>query len=193
MARVARSAGRRGRTIPAPRPPLTSTRSDARLVDLSSPTWTLGSGHGPGVTGSTFQGEDGRVRRTAAMISVGALVFLAGCGNADGASMDAAAGAPDAQVTLAVPDGSADGSAGVPLEITVTDGELGDVSLVDDAGATVTGTVAAEDGTDAAVWTPEAPLDYGTEYTLTASAVNEDDEEVTASSTFTTVTPETLS
>jgi lipoprotein-anchoring transpeptidase ErfK/SrfK len=127
------------------------------------------------------------------MISVGALVFLAGCGNADGASMDAAAGAPDAQVTLAVPDGSADVSPVVPLEITVTDGELGDVSLVDDAGAAVTGTVAAEDGTDAAVWTPEAPLDYGTKYTLTASAVNEDDEEVTASSTFTTVTPETLS
>jgi lipoprotein-anchoring transpeptidase ErfK/SrfK len=127
------------------------------------------------------------------MISAGALIFLAGCGNADGASTDAVAGAPDAQVTLAVPDGSADVSPVVPLRITVTDGELGDVTLVDEADTAVAGTVAVEDGTDGAVWTPDAPLDYGTEYTLTASAVNDDDEEVTASSTFTTVTPETLS
>ncbi|SNR59758.1 peptidoglycan transpeptidase precursor, ErfK-YbiS-YhnG family [Blastococcus mobilis] len=127
------------------------------------------------------------------MIGAGALIFLTGCGNADGGSKDVAAEAPDAQVALAVPDGSVDVSPVVPLEITVTDGELGDVTLVDGAGAAVAGTVAAGDGADGAVWTPEAPLDYGTEYTLTASAVNEDDEEVTASSTFTTVTPETLS
>jgi lipoprotein-anchoring transpeptidase ErfK/SrfK len=128
------------------------------------------------------------------MIGAGALIFLSGCGGDDGGgSKDVAVEAPDAQVALAVADGAADVSPVVPLEITVTDGDLGDVTLVDAAGAAVPGVVAAEGGGDGAVWTPEAPLAYGTEYTLTASAVNEDDEEVTASSSFTTVSPETLS
>jgi lipoprotein-anchoring transpeptidase ErfK/SrfK len=127
------------------------------------------------------------------MIGAGALIFLSGCGGEDdGGSKDVAADAPDAQVTLALVDGSADVSPLVPLEITVTDGELADAGLVDGAGAAVPGAV-AQDGADSAVWTPETPLAYGTQYTLTASAVNEDDEEVTASSTFTTVTPGTLS
>jgi lipoprotein-anchoring transpeptidase ErfK/SrfK len=43
------------------------------------------------------------------------------------------------------------------------------------------------------VWTPEAPLAYGTSYTLEATATNKDDKGTTASSTFTTVTPATLS
>jgi lipoprotein-anchoring transpeptidase ErfK/SrfK len=128
------------------------------------------------------------------MIGAGALIFLSGCGGDDGGgSKDVDVEAPDAQVALAVADGAADVSPVVPLEITVTDGDLGDVTLVDAAGAAVPGVVAAEGGGDGAVWTPEAPLAYGTEYTLTASAVNEDDEEVTASSSFTTVSPETLS
>ena len=123
------------------------------------------------------------------------LVFLAGCSGDDagGGMKEPAADAAPPQVALAVADGSADVSPVVPLEITVTDGDLGDVTLVDAAGAAVPGVVAAEGGGDGAVWTPEAPLAYGTEYTLTASAVNEDDEEVTASSSFTTVSPKTLS
>ena len=131
------------------------------------------------------------------MITAGALILLAGC-NADdgGGSTDTLADAPAAeaaQVSLAVADGSADVSPVVPLEISVTDGELADVTLVDGAGDEVPGALAGDDGAVTAVWTPESPLDYGTEYTLTASAVNEDDEETTASSSFTTVTPETLS
>jgi lipoprotein-anchoring transpeptidase ErfK/SrfK len=45
-------------------------------------------------------------------------------------------------------------------------------------------------GTD--VWTPEEPLAYSTTYTLTATAGDADDGPVEATSTFTTVTPETL-
>jgi lipoprotein-anchoring transpeptidase ErfK/SrfK len=127
------------------------------------------------------------------MIGAGALVFLTGCGGDDGGSKNVAVEAPDAHVSLAVADGSADVSPVVPLEVTVTDGEVGDVTLVDGAGAPVPGTITAGDGADSAVWTPETPLAYGTRYTLTASAVNEDAEEVTASSAFTTVTPGTLS
>ncbi|WP_245160731.1 Ig-like domain-containing protein [Blastococcus sp. CT_GayMR16] len=136
------------------------------------------------------------MRRTAAIIATGALVFLAGCsGDDSGGSRGAAeeAAAP-AQVSLAVADGSTDVSPVVPLEIAVTDGELGAVKVVDGAGAEVTGTVAEvaeQEGT--AVWTPEGQLAYGTSYTLTASASNADDEEATASSTFTTVSPAAVS
>jgi lipoprotein-anchoring transpeptidase ErfK/SrfK len=128
------------------------------------------------------------------MITAGALILLAGCsGGVGGGATDTAAEAPAAQVSLALADGSADVSPVVPFEISVTVGELADVTLVDGAGAEVPGAVAAEYGAAAAVWAPETPLAYGTQYTLTASAVNEDDEETTASSTFTTVSPATLS
>jgi lipoprotein-anchoring transpeptidase ErfK/SrfK len=129
------------------------------------------------------------------MIAAGALVFLAGCQGSDsGGSKSAADDAAPAQVSLAVADGSTDVSPMVPLEIAVTDGDLGDVKVVDADGAEVAGSVAdvAElDGTS--VWTPDGQLAYGTSYTLTASAANADDKEATASSTFTTVSPAAVS
>jgi lipoprotein-anchoring transpeptidase ErfK/SrfK len=65
---------------------------------------------------------------------------------------------------------------------------------VDGEGTEVPGAVADNpDGSGSAVWTPEKPLAYGTSYTLTASAKNADHQEATASSTFTTVSPGTLS
>jgi lipoprotein-anchoring transpeptidase ErfK/SrfK len=129
------------------------------------------------------------------MIAAGALVFLSGCQGGDsGGSEGAAEAAAPAQVSLAVTDGSADVSPVVPLEIAVTDGELGDVKVVGADEAEVAGTVAEvpeQDGTS--VWTPEGQLAYGTSYTITASAANADDKEVTTSSTFTTVSPATVS
>jgi lipoprotein-anchoring transpeptidase ErfK/SrfK len=136
------------------------------------------------------------VRRTAAIIAAGALVFLAGCSGDDsgGSKSGDKASAPAAQVSLALADGSADVSPVEPLAITVKDGELGDVTVADDAGTTVTGSVAdSPDQQDTVVWTPDTPLAYGTTYTLTAKAANADDKEASASSTFTTVTPTTLS
>jgi lipoprotein-anchoring transpeptidase ErfK/SrfK len=129
------------------------------------------------------------------VIAAGALVFLAGCQGDDPRGSDTAAeAAAPAQVTLAVAEGSTDVSPVVPLEIAVTDGELGDVKVVDGDGAEVAGAVAdSPDQEGTSVWTPETPLAYGTQYTLTAAAVNEDDEQATASSSFTTVTPATLS
>jgi lipoprotein-anchoring transpeptidase ErfK/SrfK len=129
------------------------------------------------------------------VIAAGALVFLAGCQGDDSRGSDTAAeAAAPAQVTLAVAEGSTDVSPVVPLEIAVTDGELGDVKVVDGDGAEVAGAVAdSPDQEGTSVWTPETPLAYGTDYTLTASATNADDEEATASSTFTTVTPTAVS
>src|SRR4051812_50028573 len=71
------------------------------------------------------------------MITAGALVLLAGCrgDDGDGGAKATAADAPPAQVALALADGSADVSPAVPLEISVTDGKLGKVTLVDEAGA----------------------------------------------------------
>jgi lipoprotein-anchoring transpeptidase ErfK/SrfK len=168
------------------------------------------------------------VRRTAAVIA-GALLLLAGCndgaksgGSASGGSSSRAV--EPAQVAVSLADGSTDVSPVEPLEITVTGGELADVTVVDAAGHTVTGK-AAEAPADAAatspesspsssssgsssssaspsgsaadtvteVWTPDTQLAYGTTYTLTATAKNADKKQAKAASTFTTVTPQTLS
>jgi lipoprotein-anchoring transpeptidase ErfK/SrfK len=138
------------------------------------------------------------VRRTAAIIATGALLFLTGCSGDDGPGGTDATPTTDAaepaEVSLAVADGSADVSPIVPLEIAVSGGELTEVTLVDGAGAAVPGSVTPPgEETAAAVWTPDAPLAYGTSYTLTATAENADDEATTATSTFTTVTPGAVS
>ncbi len=126
------------------------------------------------------------------------LVFLAGCsGSADeagGPKQPAAEDAPPPQIALAVADGSADVSPVVPLEISVTGGEIAGATVVDGDGAEVPGALAeSAENPDAQVFTPEAPLAYGTSYTLTATATNEDDDETEATSTFTTATPASLS
>ncbi|WP_245852237.1 L,D-transpeptidase [Blastococcus aggregatus] len=130
---------------------------------------------------------------------MGALVFLAGCsgddeGGGSGGSSGSASGAAPAQLTLAPADGAADVSPVTPLEISVTDGELADVTVVDAAGSPVEGESAEVPGDPATeVWTAATPLAYGTTYTLTATATNADDEEAEESTTFTTVSPATLS
>jgi lipoprotein-anchoring transpeptidase ErfK/SrfK len=93
------------------------------------------------------------------VVAAGALLLLAGCNdNGSGgssASGSSAASAP-AQVTLSLSDGSADVSPVVPLEITVTDGELTDVTVTAADGATVAGSFAVEDRTAAPVAGPAA-------------------------------------
>ncbi|MGY1820818.1 Ig-like domain-containing protein [Geodermatophilus sp. SYSU D00079] len=137
------------------------------------------------------------MRRTAALVTAGALVLLAGCQQDRGDSGAAAAptsDAPPVSLQVAPADGSVDVSPVVPVEISVTDGELTEVTVVDGAGAAVTGAVAdspEDPATD--VWTPDAPLAYGTSYTLTATAAGEDEQPVEATTTFTTVTPAAVS
>ncbi len=133
------------------------------------------------------------MRRAVAVLAVGSLLLLAGCSGEDDGGAVAEVAAP-VELTLSPADGAADVSPVVPLEISVREGELAGVRLVDAAGAPVPGQVtAAPDGAGTDVWIPEDPLAYGTTYTLTATATDADDEETEASSTFTTVTPSTLS
>ena len=137
------------------------------------------------------------MRRTAAVAMAGALILLAGCQDDEGPGGSAATSSSEdaapAEVAVSVADGSTDVSPVVPLEISVTDGELQDVAVTDGAGVPVAGTV-ADSPRDPAVdlWTPDAELAYGTTYTLTASAEGADEQTVEASSTFTTVTPTEL-
>ncbi len=138
------------------------------------------------------------MRRTAAAIAAGALVLLTGC-NADdkggtSAQQTSAEQVAPAKVTLSPADGAADVAPSTPLEISVAGGELGDVTVVDAAGTSVPGKVEDRaDATAADVWVPEAPLAYGTTYTVNASATNKADDEATAKSTFTTVKPASVS
>jgi lipoprotein-anchoring transpeptidase ErfK/SrfK len=142
-----------------------------------------------------------RTRRFAVAFLAGTLALLSGCTgspsspSSDGGAANAptAAAAP-AQLELAPADGSADLSPVTPVEVTVTGGEVGDVTVADGAGAPVAGRSApSPDDPDTELWTPAAPLAYGTSYTLTATAANEAADEVTATSTFSTVSPATLS
>jgi lipoprotein-anchoring transpeptidase ErfK/SrfK len=140
------------------------------------------------------------MRRTAALVTAGALLLLVGCQESDGGTTTAEPSPePTAEVSPATvevlpADGSVDVSPVVPLEISVTDGELQEVTVVDSAGTAVTGSV-ADSPTDPAtdVWTPDTPLAYGTSYTLTATAEGADEEPVEESTSFTTVTPGALS
>jgi len=130
------------------------------------------------------------------------LAVLTGCngdkpgssGSADGTSAAAESSAPPAKVAVSPADGATDVSPVEPLEITIKDGEIGDVTVVDGAGTAVSGKVAdSPDDPSTEVWQPDDQLAYGTSYTLTAAATNADDQEATAKTTFTTVSPGTLS
>lgn len=142
-----------------------------------------------------MRGESELVRRTAAIIAAGALVLLAGCkANTSGGAQATADKVPPAQVSVSVADGTKDMSPTQPLEIAVTDGELGDVSVVGSDGAKVDGSVAPDPQQHgSSIWTPKDKLAYATTYTLTAKAKNSAKRETKASSTFTTVTPARLS
>ena len=138
-------------------------------------------------------------RRLAAVVVAGSLALLAGCTGSsssdasDDADASESAAAP-AELALSLADGAVDVSPVEPVEVSVTAGELDGVTVTDGAGTEVAGTLApTPDDPATSLWTPEADLAYGTSYTVTATAANADDEETTATSTFTTVTPATLS
>jgi lipoprotein-anchoring transpeptidase ErfK/SrfK len=140
-------------------------------------------------------------RRSAALVIAALLALLVGC---SGSSSDASRGAgdsgspapsaPQAQLALSLADGAVDVSPATPLELTVSGGDLGEVTVTDSSGTQVAGEVTpAPDDAAKAVWAPVDPLAYGTSYTVTATATNAADDETTTTSTFTTVTPATLS
>jgi lipoprotein-anchoring transpeptidase ErfK/SrfK len=146
------------------------------------------------------QARSRQSRRLAAGVLAGVLALVAGCtgqsssaASGEGGDAGATATAAPAQLALAPADGSTDLSPVTPLEVTVAAGDLGEVTVADGDGIEVPGSVApSPEDPETQVWTPESPLDYATSYTLTATATNADDAEVAGTSTFSTVTPATV-
>jgi lipoprotein-anchoring transpeptidase ErfK/SrfK len=133
-------------------------------------------------------------------VLAGALLLVSGCTGggqpaapSTGATATTTADAAPPQLRLAPADGAAGVAPAGPVEISVTDGELADVTVTDATGAGVPGQVADGGTAGTRVWTPDEDLDYATTYTLTASAVNAEDERAEATATFTTADPDSLS
>jgi len=85
-----------------------------------------------------------QARRIAAVVIAASLALLAGCqGSEDpGAAGEPKTSATPAQLVLSPADGAVDVPPATPLELTVTGGEVGDVTVADPAGAEVAGSVA---------------------------------------------------
>ena len=138
-----------------------------------------------------------QARGIAAVFMAASLALLAGCqgssssGAAEGTGTPQSSATP-AQLSLSLADGAVDVSPTTPLEVGVTGGDLGDVTVTDGAGTAVPGSVGpAPEDPATTLWTPEQPLGYGTSYTVTATAANGDDDRTTATSTYTTETAPT--
>ncbi len=143
------------------------------------------------------------VRGTAALVLAGALLLVSGCteggqpaapstGATATTTATTTADAAPPQLQLAPADGAADVAPAGPVEISVTDGELADVTVTDAAGADVPGRVTEGGAAGTRVWTPDEDLAYAATYTLTASAANAEDERAEATATFTTADPDSL-
>ena len=105
---------------------------------------------------------------------------------ASGATSSSSSAAPaPALVTLLPASGTAGVSPIAPIRASVSGGTLTSVTLTNDDGTGVIGTMAA----DRTSWTAGQPLGYGKRYTLTAHATNGAGDTVTKTSAFGTVTP----
>lgn len=95
---------------------------------------------------------------------------------------------PQATLASTPGDGADDFAPGTPVTVSVTDGEIVEVSLIGADGTVVEGD-AEEDGSG---WTASEKLGYDKTYTLKAEAVGVGGRAVTSSSTFTTISPQRL-
>ncbi|HUQ59952.1 L,D-transpeptidase [Lentzea sp.] len=123
-------------------------------------------------------------------------MLIAGCsGGGEGASIaaggESSSAPPPAKpvtLTLALNNGAADVSPGLPVIATAADGKLNDVKLFNGDGKAVEGKMNPE-GTQ---WTNTEPLGYSKTYKMVATATGEDGKQQVKESTFTTVKPRTL-
>ena len=142
-------------------------------------------------------------RWAAASSAVALLALLTGCQGtghpaasaAGSASTSGASTAPAPTLALTPADGATEVPPSTPVDVTVTGGSLGEVTVTDGDGHPVAGAVTpSPDTTGAAVWIPQAPLAYGTRYIVAATTeATGDTAGSTASASFTTVTPGSLS
>ncbi|UGQ09978.1 Ig-like domain-containing protein [Yinghuangia sp. ASG 101] len=91
--------------------------------------------------------------------------------------------AAPAALTITPADGAKSVETDGVFTVNATSGKVSSVVVTDADGKAVEGAASA----DGATWTPKAPLANGTKYTVVAKAANADGAEVTANSSFTTV------
>lgn len=118
--------------------------------------------------------------------------LTAGCGSesVDGFIVVARQGGQGGSTPTATPlglevtpaAGAADQPASVEIGTTVTGGTVNKVTLVDDAGTAVGGSLRA----DASSWVPDQPLTYAKAYTATVTATSPSGQTITKNTTFTT-------
>ena len=149
-------------------------------------------------------GRRARGRRAAGVIaamSITALIAAActgGTTNGNGASPVAksssaapqsstSAAAPDAVITTS-PAATANVSPSTPITVTIADGTLTSVRLLNPEGKSVSGALGAGNTT----WQSTEDLGYGKTYRLTAAGVNSDGKPVTKQASYTTVSPNNL-
>jgi lipoprotein-anchoring transpeptidase ErfK/SrfK len=131
-------------------------------------------------------------------------LFLAGCSQkkgptvqagSDTSATDSASASPSssgpvgpAVVTISAAAGATNVSPVQPIKVAVAGGALNKVSLTNQAGLVVKGTLAPGGSS----WSSVEPLGYGKTYSLSATAVNPAGKPTTATSSFTTVEPRLL-
>ncbi|WP_374727478.1 L,D-transpeptidase [Haloactinomyces albus] len=120
-----------------------------------------------------------------------AVLLVSGCGAGSGGSGGGATNpssqeaAPTAQVTLEPAEGATEVNPTEPVTVSVAHGRLEQVTLTNESGEKVQGTL-AEDGTS---WQTSEVLGYGKTYTWSGSAVGENGKTVPVRGSFTTVQP----
>ncbi|MFG2474177.1 Ig-like domain-containing protein [Streptomyces fagopyri] len=125
-----------------------------------------------------------------AALMVGALALTACGGNASadtdgkgGKNGSGSARTSTAKIVISAKDGSTSASINA-TGVKVSDGKLTDVKMtVSGSGASVPGTIAADGGS----WRPEAQLERGTKYQISATAKDTGGRTAAANSIFTTV------
>lgn len=127
------------------------------------------------------------LRRTALVLSAGALTLLTACGGGPGRapSSDAAPAVSAAVVTLTPGDGAAQVPAQGGVGVAVAAGKLTQVRLRDDRGDEVPGAF----GAGAVSWRPTAKLTPETRYTLDAIATDGNGLQAAKHAVFTTFVP----
>lgn len=132
---------------------------------------TSGSG---GTAGSSAPGSAGN--------SAGASGSSAPASSAPASSADAS----EASISVNAVGGVTKANPAQPVTVTVADGTLDSVQLLNPAGKTVKGAVAGD------TWRTAEPLGYSKTYTLTAKAKDSDGAEVVKTEKITTLTPDNM-
>jgi lipoprotein-anchoring transpeptidase ErfK/SrfK len=130
----------------------------------------------------------GTQRRTAVVVAVTALVALvtvAGCTGSSGTGKGGSDNASAAKVSISGPaNGTKDVPTAATVQLKVSGGTLGSVSLAGSDGKSVAGGFTAGSTTR---WQPTAQLDWSSTYKVTATAKDAKGRQTTAHSTFTTM------